>query len=77
MAAPHETSSPPQTDPAKKPTHEAMRPGLVIVNYGKNLLVEDDSGLLYRCVARRGLKQMICGDRVTWQQTGREEGSCS
>lgn len=48
--------------------------GLVIVNYGKNMLVEDDSGTLHRCVARRGLEQIVCGDRVTWSPTGKLYG---
>lgn len=48
--------------------------GLVIVNYGKNMLVEDDSGTLHRCVARRGLEQIVCGDRVTWSPTGKLSG---
>ncbi|MGB5306432.1 MAG: ribosome small subunit-dependent GTPase A [Gammaproteobacteria bacterium] len=46
-----------------------MQPGLVIVNYGKNMLVEDAAGKLHRCVARRGLEQIVCGDRVDWQTT--------
>jgi ribosome biogenesis GTPase len=49
-------------------------PGLVIVNYGKNQLVEDASGDIYRCVARRGLPQTVCGDEVEWQLTGESTG---
>jgi len=48
--------------------------GLVIVNYGKSLLVEDKAGKLHRCVARRELEQLVCGDRVTWQPTSDLEG---
>ena len=50
------------------------KPGLVIINYGKNQLVEDTSGNIYRCVARRGLPQIVCGDTIEWQQTGNNSG---
>jgi len=53
---------------------DTARPGLVIVNYGKNQLVEDASGDIYRCVARRGLPQIVCGDEVEWQPTGKSAG---
>jgi len=42
--------------------------GLVIVNYGKQQLVEPAPGAIYRCVARRGLPQIVCGDEVEWLQ---------
>jgi len=48
--------------------------GLVIINFGKNQLVEDTSGDIHRCVARRGLPQIVCGDEVEWQQTGDGSG---
>jgi ribosome biogenesis GTPase len=50
------------------------QPGLVVINYGKNQLVEDTSGDIYRCVARRGLPQIVCGDAVEWQPTGDASG---
>jgi len=50
------------------------QPGLVVINYGKNQLVEDSSGDIYRCVARRGLPQIVCGDKVEWQTTGNNSG---
>lgn len=53
---------------------DASRAGLVIVNYGKNQLVEDASGDIYRCVARRGLPQIVCGDEIEWQPTGESAG---
>jgi len=49
-------------------------PGLVIVNYGKNQLIEDTDGAIHRCVARRGLPQIVCGDEITWQPTGAGTG---
>lgn len=48
--------------------------GVVIVNYGRQTLVEDSAGNLIRCVARRGLEPIVCGDEVEWLPTGRQEG---
>jgi ribosome biogenesis GTPase len=53
---------------------EPTRTGLVIVNYGRHQLVEDDCGGLHRCVARRGLGPSVCGDAVEWRPTGPLEG---
>ena len=53
---------------------EPPRTGLVIVNYGRHQLVEDDRGNLQRCVARRGLGPLVCGDAVEWRPTGTLEG---
>jgi len=50
------------------------QPGLVIVNYGKNQLIEAANGIIHRCVARRGLPQLVCGDEVEWQTTGEHTG---
>jgi ribosome biogenesis GTPase len=47
---------------------------VVIVNYGKQTLVEDSAGNLIRCVARRGLDQIVCGDEVEWLPTGEQAG---
>lgn len=52
----------------------SRRSGLVIVNYGKSMLVEDGAGCLYRCVARRSLRQVVSGDRVAWESVGAQEG---
>ena len=51
-----------------------QRSGLVIVNYGKSVLVEDETGRLYRCVTRRNLRQVVSGDRVAWEPVGVQEG---
>mgnify|MGYP000523649890 CR=1 FL=1 len=48
--------------------------GLVLVNYGKAMLVENGAGALHRCVARRKLGSIVCGDRVHWQPSGESEG---
>lgn len=65
------TSNPPDST---TPTPENFRSGLILVNYGKDLLVESASSGLYRCVARRNLERMVCGDRVTWRPTGGSQG---
>jgi ribosome biogenesis GTPase len=66
-------------DPDPIETSQNNRPaqqvnGLVIVNYGKALLVEDDDRDLHRCVARRNLEQIVSGDRVSWEPTGTGKG---
>ena len=48
--------------------------GLVIVNYGATLIVEDRAGNLFRCAARQNLGRLACGDQVIWQPSGAEEG---
>jgi len=48
--------------------------GLVLVNYSKSVLVEDDTGSVYRCSTRRNLPQVVSGDRVTWEPVGAQEG---
>lgn len=66
--------TPPDTE---KPEHfpaDDVRKGLIIVNYGKQQLLEDQNGNLHRCVARRGLEQMVCGDEVEWLPVGEKEG---
>lgn len=67
---------PRQTATATEPGTDTVsrRHGVVIVNYGKQTLVEDSAGNLVRCVARRGLEQIVCGDEVEWLSTGRQAG---
>lgn len=52
----------------------AAQTGLVIVNHGRAALVEDESGALHRCTARRNVPRSVSGDRVRWMPTGRKEG---
>ena len=52
----------------------AAQTGLVIVNHGRAALVEDESGALHRCTARRNVPRSVSGDRVRWMSTGRKEG---
>ncbi len=42
-------------------------PGRVVTRYGSRLDVEDEQGRLHRCVSRRRLDDIVCGDRVIWQ----------
>ena len=48
--------------------------GLVIVNYGKSMLVENSDGRLHRCVARRNLDTIVSGDCINWEPTGDGKG---
>lgn len=64
----------PQDTEKSEPSPDEVRSGLIIVNYGKQQLLEDQSGTLHRCVARRGLEQMVCGDEVEWLPVGDGEG---
>jgi len=63
-------AAPPAAPPADTTAAVGIRTGLVIVNYSKHQLVEDAAGGLHRCVARRGLQQIVCGDHVEWLPTG-------
>lgn len=48
--------------------------GRVITRHGRNLIIEDQEGRLLPCLFRQNLGQMVCGDRVLWQQAGPEQG---
>ena len=48
-------------------------PGRIIVNYGNNQVIEDANGSLLRSVARRRLKQLVCGDAIEWSPSGDNE----
>ncbi len=41
--------------------------GLLISHFGRELEIEDASGLLHRCTARRHLGPLAAGDRVVWR----------
>ncbi|MEZ5542810.1 MAG: ribosome small subunit-dependent GTPase A [Pseudomonadota bacterium] len=71
------SSRPPQpsvTAPPDSHTDNQPRSGLVIVNYGKSLLVEAEHGALVACVWRRTIDTPVCGDRVQWLPSGMDEG---
>ena len=66
--------TPPDTEKPEHSPPDESRSGLIIVNYGKQQLLEDQAGNLLRCVARRGLEQIVCGDEVEWLPVGAGEG---
>lgn len=74
MSPAPDQNTPPDTEKPEHSPPDEGRTGLIIVNYGKQQLLEDQSGNLQRCVARRGLEQMVCGDRVEWLPVGKGEG---
>lgn len=59
-----------QQDKSEKLSQQGLGPeqtGLVITNYGRAQIVEDKEKKLHRCVARRNLGTLVCGDQVIWQ----------
>jgi ribosome biogenesis GTPase len=64
----------PRRNPAAEPGGAYAATGLVVVNYGKHLLLEDHAGALFRCVVRREAGMPVCGDRVQWLRTGDDTG---
>jgi ribosome biogenesis GTPase len=48
--------------------------GLVVSNYGQTLDIEDESGQVHRCTARKKIDTMVCGDRVLWLSSGGDTG---
>jgi len=74
MSASNDPPAPPIPEPQNTAKPDQARHGLVIINYGKNQLVEDTDNRIQRCVARRGLPQIVCGDTVKWMPTGTNEG---
>lgn len=48
--------------------------GLVVRNFGQTLEIEDDTGKLHRCSARKKIVALVCGDKVVWQATSAAEG---
>ncbi len=77
MPAWHSPPDPAPIDTSHNNPPAQQTNGLVIVNYGKALLVEDNQGDLHRCVARRNLGRVVSGDRVRWEPTGSGEGVVS
>ena len=59
-----------QQDKSEKLSQQGLGPeqtGLVITNYGRAQIVEDKEKKLHRCVVRRNLGTLVCGDQVIWQ----------
>ncbi|EED34814.1 ribosome small subunit-dependent GTPase A [Luminiphilus syltensis NOR5-1B] len=47
---------------------ETMQPGVVIARYGKQVLLEDESGTRRTCPIRPNVEDLVAGDRVAWLQ---------
>lgn len=56
-----------QTDDLTNTVNSALKPGLVMTNFGKRLLVESEQGELFNCAVRQHLGKLVAGDRVLWQ----------
>lgn len=53
--------------PSKLPATETGRlDGLVVANFGRHVLVEDDENRQHPCVPRGRKLRLACGDRVLW-----------
>jgi len=74
MSSGNATSNTPDKHNTRNTAPDETRNGLVIVNYGKSLLIEDDHGKLLRCVSRRNLDPIVCGDHVDWEPAGGGSG---
>lgn len=48
--------------------------GRVVVRHGRNLVVRDSSGRNIHCLFRQNLGEIVCGDRVLWQQVEGGDG---
>lgn len=48
--------------------------GVVVAQYGANLVVEDPSGALRPCLVRQNLGTLVCGDHVVWQSSNEKLG---
>ena len=70
MSSNKASSNPPARSNISNTAPDNAWNGLVIVNYGKSLLIEDSHGKLVRCVPRRRLDPIVCGDRVSWEPAG-------
>ncbi len=61
-------------DISSQQTTNSGREGVVIANYGSFLDIEGEEGKIYRCVARRALGAVVCGDRVLWRKSHQGNG---
>ncbi len=52
----------------------APRTGRVVSHHGRESLVEDGGGRLYRCLCLRRVGRPLCGDRVDWHPESDETG---
>lgn len=54
--------------------HEPAQTGRVIVRHGRSLLLRADDGRNVHAMFRANIGEVVCGDRVLWQQTSNDEG---
>lgn len=52
----------------------AVSDGLVITSFGRNVLLEDQNGVLTVCAIRPTLDVLVAGDRVVWQHEDGKNG---
>jgi len=48
--------------------------GIVVTQFGKQLLIEDQQGDLHECVSRRTVDKLVCGDCVRWRRSAQGNG---
>ncbi len=48
--------------------------GLVISKHGAELVIEDATGNHTRCIPRKKLPAIVCGDKVTWEKISNKQG---
>lgn len=66
-----------QQDKLRRQTEDDLssidtQPGLLISHYGKTSLVEDNNQQIITCKNRPNLPPLVCGDKVIWQPTDKE-----
>lgn len=53
---------------------DAEQPGLLIVHYGTQADIEDQHGIVNRCVLRQNIGALVAGDRVVWRSSADRRG---
>lgn len=53
-----------------------VQEGLLVANHGASVEIEDDNGVVHRCLLRQNLPALVTGDRVVWQKA-QEDGVVS
>lgn len=48
--------------------------GRVVARHGRNLVVSDSDDVLWHCLFRANLDEIVCGDQVVWLPIGEGEG---
>ena len=55
-----------QKTSSKSDLSDKLQPGQIIAHFGKHVVIEDGTGQHHRCVPRRHLPPLVCGDRIKW-----------